>query len=277
METKKIQKLADSHVHTDLSHDCRSTPMEQCQAAVEKGISVITFTNHCDVSFCRWEHNCDNVNATARQAREMNEIMGGRLEVLAGVEIGDGGWNPKMARYAASLDVDSVLGSVHTVAYKHYSTPLSVLNFRGWDKESLDDFMEEYLNEVEELIDACEINVLAHLTVPLKYINGKCGNGYTLESFEERIARILGEIIERNIALEVNTSAYAALSAPVPDYGILKMYRELGGELITLASDAHAPAAVGTNFLRTLSELKALGFDKYHYVKNRRFVPVEII
>lgn len=271
------QILADSHVHTDLSHDCRCSAREQCEAAVQNGVSVLTFTNHCDVSFCRWESNCDNVLETAEQVKEMNGIMGDCLEVIADVEVGDGGWNPKMARYVSGLDVDSVLGSVHTVAYKHYSTPLSVLNFKGWDNESLDSFMTEYFNEVEELIEACDINVLAHLTVPMKYINGKCGNGYTLERFEERIAGILEAIIKRNIALEVNTSAYAVLSAPMPDYSILKMYRELGGELITLASDAHTGEFLGSNFRRVLGELRKIGFERYHYVKKRGFVPIDIL
>lgn len=268
--------LADSHIHTEYSHDSRCPLEEHCAAAVERGISVITVTDHCDVLFCRNESNCDNIKASAEKARRMNEKMGEALQVIAGVELGDGELNQRLARLVAdTFGLDAVLGSVHNMTYKHYGISFSALNFSGWDRRELDGFMAEYFDEAAEMLDAFEMDVLAHLTSPLKYINGRYNLGYTLEGQYERIEKIFKTIIERGIALEVNTSAFAFSGETIPDKRLLGMYKELGGELITLASDAHASGLVGTNFDRAISRLREIGFGKYYYIKNRTPVPVE--
>lgn len=41
------------------------------------------------------------------------------------------------------------------------------------------------------------------------------------------------------------------------------MYRELGGEIITLGSDAHAPGAVGTAIRENQALLRRCGFTRF--------------
>ena len=270
--------MADSHLHTLHSHDSTCALEEHCNAAIENGVSVIAITDHCDVSFCRWESNCDNVLRSADEARLMNEKMGERLTVVAGVELGDGAWNPKLVRYVAEYSgFDVILGSVHTVAYKNYGMPFSAVNFGVWNHEEIRGFMGEYFDDIEAMMDVYDFNVLSHLTVPLRYINGKYCQGFPMECFDERIEKILRRIIDRGIALEVNTSAFAALGTPMPDKKVIQTYKALGGKLITLGSDAHVAINLGSGFKRTLELLKECGFDSYFYMKDKKFVPVDII
>jgi histidinol phosphatase-like PHP family hydrolase len=51
---------------------------------------------------------------------------------------------------------------------------------------------------------------------------------------------------------------------------ILEKYRELGGYLITLGSDAHILSEAAANFEKAVSLLKKLGFKDVYYYKNRR-------
>lgn len=44
---------------------------------------------------------------------------------------------------------------------------------------------------------------------------------------------------------------------------ILKLYWELGGQIITIGSDSHKPEHLGTFINETKQELKALGFKKF--------------
>lgn len=272
------QILADSHVHTLRSHDSRCSVDEHCAAALELGLTAITVTDHCDVSFCRREKNMDNVKISAEEACAANERMGGRLQVISGVELGDAPWRPDFARSLATYDgFDVILGSIHSVSYENYGMPYSTVNFTGWTYDELSRFMTEYFNDIEEMLEILDFHILSHLTVPLRYINGRYGHNFSIEPFYERIELILQRIIERGIALEVNTSTYGALGAPTPDDKVLQMYRELGGVLLTLGSDAHTSVCQASSFKRALEMLRTLGFDKYFYVKNKKFIPVDII
>ena len=272
------QILADSHIHTLRSHDSRSPVDEHCAAALELGLTAITVTDHCDVSFCRREKNMDNVKFSAEEAREANERMGGRLQVISGVELGDAPWRPDFARVLAAYDgFDVILGSIHSVSFENYGMPYSTVNFTGWTTDELTRFMTEYFDDIDEMLDIFDFHVLSHLTVPLRYINGRFGHNFSIEPFYGRIERILRSIIERGIALEVNTSTYGALGTPTPDENVLRMYKELGGSLITLGSDAHTPVSLASSFKRALETLRSLGFGKYCYVKNKKFIQVDII
>ena len=275
--TKINTAFADSHVHTEYSHDSRCTVAECAAAALERGLAAITVTDHCDISFCRDESNLDNVKLSAEDARRVDEEIGDRLAVISGVELGDGEWNPSLARSLAAYDgFEVILGSVHSVPYKNYGMAFSCVNFGGWKKEELVGFMNRYFDEVLEMIRTFDFNILSHLTVPLRYINGKYGHGISAELFYPAIERILSEIIERGIALEINTSTYAAMSVTLPDEAILRMYKELGGRLVSLGSDAHIPELVASNFSRAAEMIKKCGFDSYVYMRNKKFISVSI-
>ena len=273
-----VQILADCHIHTYHSHDSQSLFSDYCDTAIQNGVGIITVADHCDMPACRWECNCDNVRYSAEEAKKYDEMMGDRLTVISGVELGDVAWNPKLAEKVALYDCfDAILGSVHAVAYKQYGIAVSRIDFSYWSDDEIGEFMTAYFSEMTEMLSAVDINVLSHLTVPLRYINGRYGKGFSLEPFYETLEKILCEIIHRGIALEVNTSSFAAIGTSMPDETILRMYKNIGGNLITLGSDAHLPINLASSFKRTLKLLKAIGFEEYYYAKNKKFLPINII
>lgn len=94
---------------------------------------------------------------------------------------------------------------------------------------------------------------------------------YSYFAFKEQIDSILRVLAENGKALECNTGGFRSrLSHQNPDTEILKQYRRMGGEHITIGSDAHAPEHLGYGFTRAKELLKQCGFHYYTIYHNRK-------
>ena len=93
---------------------------------------------------------------------------------------------------------------------------------------------------------------------------------------EKNTDKILSVIIEKNIALEVNTSSFYALGDFFPSKDILKQYHKMGGFLITMGSDAHVAENASVQFEKALQTVREIGFDKMYYYKKRKPIAYEI-
>jgi len=84
----------------------------------------------------------------------------------------------------------------------------------------------------------------------------------------DAVRAILRRLIERGIGLEVNTSGLRSPAGePCPGPTVLRWYRELGGELLTVGSDAHDPARVGQGVDLACGLAERAGFaqlTRYH-------------
>ena len=100
---------------------------------------------------------------------------------------------------------------------------------------------------------------------------------YSYERYRDLIDEILKTLIEKGIALEVNTAGYKyGLGAPNPHPDILKKYRSMGGELLTVGSDAHRPEHLAYDFQKVTPLLKECGFKAYTVFEKRvpKFLPL---
>ena len=76
---------------------------------------------------------------------------------------------------------------------------------------------------------------------------------------------ILRLVIAKGKGIEVNTSCYRyKLPDLTPSRDILRLYRKLGGEIITIGSDAHTIPWIGWETKGTQEELKKLGFESVY-------------
>ena len=108
---------------------------------------------------------------------------------------------------------------------------------------------------------------LGHLDYVVRYGYSKAEN-YSYEKYEDLIDSILMELINRQIALEVNTAGLrGGLGFPNPHPDIIRRYHNLGGDLITVGSDAHSPEDVGYGMAQVRELLLDLGI---HYVTEYR-------
>ena len=120
-----------------------------------------------------------------------------------------------------------------------------------------------------------QIDVLGHLPYILRYTNLRDGNRITLGRYVPHITQILTNLIQRGIGLELNTNR-ARGNLEERWRPILECYHRLGGEIVTLGSDAHRPEDVGLGIPEGAELLRSIGF-RYHTVYRQRkpeFIPL---
>ena len=94
---------------------------------------------------------------------------------------------------------------------------------------------------------------------------------YSYGRYKEILDEILRTLIRKNVGIELNTGGYHyGLGEPNPCVNIIRRYRELGGEIITIGADAHTPDKISYAFDKAADVLRECGFSYYAVFKNRR-------
>lgn len=268
--------MYDMHIHTNCSHDCNQTIDIMCTSASERGLRGIAICNHADMGPCdvpgSYEDMC-RCAAEVEQARRNYSI-----DILQGIEMAEQKYDPEKAKKILGIcDYDVILGSVHYVEYMDITTAYSRVDFSGMSEDRISGFIEQYFCRITDMIDNTDIDVLAHLTCPVRYINGKYNMNYDVMKHRCQIKDILHSIIRKSIALEVNTSGIGTTYGDyIPQGEILQIYGDMGGRLVTVASDAHTPDRVGFALDEALDMIKHTGIDSYCYYKGRKPQTIKI-
>ncbi len=274
---KEKGMIADMHTHSEHSHDSACAISDMAAMQKKRGTAVFAVTDHCDIEYFEAQ-NLEKLIGDSVKDSEQTAKGTSDIEILRGVEIGEGIWNEEVTKKIISLtSYDVVIGSVHAVRYEGYTVPYSKIDFKQMGKEKAQDYFDKYFDDVLEMIEKTDFDILAHLTCPLRYINGNFGFGISLSSYKEKIIKILNEIIKKNIALEVNTSCIGSgYNEFMPEEWIIAAYRDMGGTLITLGSDAHTAEYASFGFEKAVAMLKRNGFNTLCYFKNRHIYKYEI-
>ena len=261
---------ADMHMHTWFSTDSEACPCDMADEAVRKGLKTICFTDHFDKDDLEWgEEGIFDVDAYFVEMQKLQEEYAGKLNIRIGIELG---LRTYLKDYYEELTkkypFDFVIGSVHNVPYKKdaegnilYTDPAAEKLFTDrTDKEAYRLMMETTLENVST--SAC-FQTLGHLDYVVRY--GKSRekeSSYT--DYADIIDEILKLLIEKEKGLEVNSAGLKyglPFAHPHPD--VLKRYRELGGEIITIGADAHKPEHIAYDFAKAEEILKSCGFKYY--------------
>lgn len=270
-------KYPDMHTHCEYSRDSVCEMEEMCLAQIEKGTKVFAVTDHFDTGYYLIYDMFSSIKASNEKVSELKEKYGDKIHILAGVEIGEGFWHPEQCEKIMRLcDYDVVIGSVHLIKYKGETCSLARNDVSKFTREMLEEYVNVYFDDMLTMIDTVDFDILAHLTLPLRYINGKYNFGIDLSCYEQKIERILDKIIQKGIALEVNTSSYKILGEAMPCENILRRYYEKGGYLITLGSDAHSSNQAAQFFDDAIEVIKKVGFKQVYYYKKRKPYAINI-
>ena len=265
---------ADYHLHTYYSGDS-TAPMEtQILSALERGLQYICFTDHFD-PFFPYEKNPDvepgtfelDYSSYHKEYLLMKDKYEGKIGLRFGIELGlQAHLSDFLAKYVKEhSELDFIIGSNHLCDGFDPYYP-AFLTGRT-EKEALNLYLEETLANIRSFSD---IDSCGHLDYVVRYLPHR-DSLYSYSGFSERIDPILHFILDKGIALEVNTAPLIKGMRrfnPLPD--ILAKYRELGGELITIGSDAHTPDKIAGCFQETAGILKDLGFKYYAVYENRK-------
>ncbi|MEG1988721.1 MAG: histidinol-phosphatase HisJ family protein, partial [Oscillibacter sp.] len=254
--------LADVHTHSRISPDASHSMTEMAAAAVAAGLDELCFTDH--VEPIRWGSvqllEDYDWSPMAQEFAAAQGVWGKEIRLRFGVELGDAPWgfalSEQFLRQAPRLDF--VIGSIHALSPRFQGQDLYY--FDPKDEQAARVGLGDYLEQVQKLADWGHFDVLGHLTVPLRYLNENRGFHLTLDGFEPQVDRILRTLIANGCGIELNTNRG---NTPLPDAPFLRQYRALGGEIITLGSDAHSPEFVGCAMEACQALLRECGFTKF--------------
>ncbi len=262
--------IVDMHTHSEHSHDSVCPIVDMAESQKNNKISAFAVTDHCDIEYFETQ-DLERIIGDSVLDADKNNFQFEDIEILKGVEIGEGFWHKEVTEKIVSMGkYDVIIGSIHAVKFEGYEMPYSQMNFADMEKDTAEKYFDKYLDDMIYMIENTEFDVLAHLTCPLRYINGKYGLNIDCKDHKEKITSILRLIIEKNAALEVNTSCKgSSYDEFMPEEWIVAIYKELGGERITLGSDAHIAKNASHAFADAVEMLKRQGFDKAYYYKNR--------
>lgn len=261
---------ADMHMHTWFSTDSEACPRDMADEAVRKGLKTICFTDHFDKDDLEWgEEGIFDVDAYFVEMQKLQEEYAGKLNIRIGIELG---LRTYLKDYYEELTkkypFDFVIGSVHNVPYKKdaegnilYTDPAAEKLFTDrTDKKAYRLMMETTLENVRT--SDC-FQTLGHLDYVVRYGKSR-EKEYSYTDYADIIDEILKLLIEKEKGLEVNSAGLKyglPFAHPHPD--VLKRYRELGGEIITIGADAHKPEHIAYDFARAEEILKSCGFKYY--------------
>lgn len=269
------KNILDQHTHTDNSFDGNHSAMFLCENAVEKSLRAIAFTDHIEIDF----YLRDNFDRTAVQSffecAKARSAFRGKLLVCCGVELGQPTYDkPTAEKLISSMDYDIVIGSIHNLrdrrdfAYLDYNEP-------ECDPYAL---LDEYFNEELALAKWGKFDTLAHLTYPLRYMCGNYGLDIDLSRYSDIIDSILRTLAQNGKALEINTSGLRQkIGKTMPEINIVRRFRELGGEFITVGSDAHYAEHLGAGIEQGMQIAAQCGYKNIALFQTRypTLIPIE--
>lgn len=254
--------LCDLHSHTKISPDSKAELSHTARAAIAAGVREFCVTDHCDLLGLDGQPVASfDWSAAKEQYRAVKAEVGDGLVLRLGLELGSAPFDPDTARAILAqggAELDFVLGSLHNWIGMEGDLDLYFSDFHD-DMALARRALESTLEHTWTLVTQCPdcYDSLAHIIYPLRYIH-RDGIGLTLADYEERVRAIFTEVAKTDHAMEVNVCRGKDI-APWPP--LLAWFRECGGRLVTVGSDAHRPEDVAKGIPEALEMVKATGFD----------------
>ena len=231
--------MFDYHIHTSVSFDSKESAEEVLKAAKERGLREVCFTDHYGYRFLPNEAHDLFTKESYDKAYGSLSLPG--ISVKRGVEFGLTTWNaPELSAFVREYDLDFVLGSVH------YADGYDPYVKEYWNGKTVEQAFICYLERVLACVRVhTDFDVLGHINYVCKSPNHPTRSYLFYKDYSEICDEIMRELIKRGKGMEINTSGVDRVGRFLPDRDFIKRFRELGGEIITVGSDAHNTQRVG--------------------------------
>lgn len=262
--------FADYHVHTEFSDDSAYPMKTVIRDAIAMGMNEICLTDHVDYGVkIDWDcgkkiqYRNGEPLANVDYPRYMSEIdrmkrlYGNKIRIKTGLEFGIQKHTiPDFQRLFEQYAFDFIILSIHQVENQEFWTQ----DFqRG---RSQKEYQQRYYEEMLAVVrDYKDYSVLGHMDLIARY---DLAGVYPFEKVRPVIEDILRIVIADGKGIEVNTSSHRyGLTDTMPSANILKLYRDMGGRIITIGSDSHKPEHLGAYIRETQALLKSLGYKQF--------------
>lgn len=226
--------MQDYHVHSYFSGDSQSRIEDIIEQSKKMGIEHLIITDHVDDMQTEFAKG-DTIVNTAEYIQTMS-----KFSLPSGLEYS---WDGKSPKTVDLKDFDFVILSYHC----------------EFERENGQIRYDKYLEDFMKIISQVEaFNVIGHLDFPRRYDDK---NRKFTPDLYDRINTLFKQLISRGKGIELNMAACSMYGEPNPDWDILQLYKDCGGDIITIGSDAHTADKVGKNINTGLKRMKEIGFD----------------
>lgn len=272
--------LIDCHTHTQFSMDSEADINACIGKAIDMGLSAYAITDHCECStWYKKDHYSDTDNFdyfnykqdfynSLSAVTELKEKYKD-FNLICGIEMGQATQDIEVAeKILADERLDFIIGSMHQLKGEK---DFYYIDYENMSTDEIYNLLERYFNEVYRLCKMNCFDVLGHLTYCLRYM--KCRNNINpdISRFDEIIAESFRILAQNGKGIEINTSGIRQGFGDVfPCLKYVKLFRDLGGEVLSIGSDAHTVEDIGKNIADGLETAKAAGFTCLCYFKKRK-------
>ncbi|MDO4304666.1 MAG: histidinol-phosphatase HisJ family protein [Bacillota bacterium] len=261
---------ADFHLHSSFSGDSTAPMEDMILKGISLGLETMCFTEHMDMDYvytAPFEEGMFELNTDSYlyELIRLREKYAGQIKILFGVELGvQPHLRRELAVYAKSFDFDFIIASSHLCNRKD---PYYPSFYEGRSDEEA--YREYFLSISDNLKAFNNFDVYGHLDYVVRYGKTKDAD-YCYDKYKDVLDPILETILEKEKGIEINTGAINYhLKDLNPCTDLIKRYRRLGGEIITVGSDAHKPSAIANGFDRAADILTECGFKYYTTFEKR--------
>ena len=248
----------DFHVHSNFSPDSKVSMRDMIEKAINLNITDLAFTDHVDLDAdldsyqMDWDFDRDKSQEFIRNYK--TEYMN-QIHLYQGLEIGI---QPHLAQrnsiIVKSNTYDFIIASLHSVEGQ------DLYNRKYFEKytpkEAIQVYYRDLLNSLSQFND---YSVVGHLDLYLRYMPEL--NKVPVITYYDEIVSVFKKIIENGKGIELNAGGYRyGIGHSNPHEQILKIYKELKGEILTIGSDAHALEYLGSYYNENVALLRKIGF-----------------
>ena len=262
--------LSDCHIHTIHSGDSKTPMEEMILQGISQGLTTMCFTEHNDFRFPvtnldpKGKFEC-NAELYFKEFCKYKNKYSDKIKLLFGIELG---LQPSAINqnevYVSKNDFDFIIGSSHLC---NGIDPSCTDFYKGRTEEEA--YREYFESILENIKNFSEFDVYGHLDYVVRY-GPNTDEKYSYAKYQDIFDEILSLLIIKGKGIEINTGGLKRGMCDLhPCKDIIKRYKKLGGEIITVGSDAHVPNNIAAHFSRAEEVLNDCGF-KYYTVFERR-------
>jgi len=264
-------KLVDYHIHSSYSSDSSAKLEDIAHSAISKGLKEIVITDHFEPTSVDNEYTYYNPVDQLVFIDALNEKLNGKLKIRQGVELGQPHHYSNLIREVkAKVNFDYIIGSAHKDLHD------IDVNQVNYGLANLDIICKKYLNEVLLMVKDNQFDCVGHLDLIKRYASRQ-GITLSIRPYQEQLEEIFKILINNGKGIEINTSGLReSMNSFMPDFDIVSFYKELGGEILTIGSDAHYAKDVGEGLNLAIDMLRNVGF-RYITVYEKRVANFEAL
>lgn len=245
----------DYHMHCSYSADSKTPMKDMIEKSIKMGLKEICFTDHVDYDIIGNPNVKVDYDKYFKEIESYQDQFAKEITIKKGIEMGlQSHILDKCSKDIREHDFDFVIASIHTIDRNELFTG----DYHNGKTQY--EAYEGYYNSLLEIVNSFkDYSVLGHVDLIKRYGNFDSILDDIL--FDDYIEAILKNIIQNGKGIEINTSSFRyKLPDLTPSRNIIKMYKELGGEIITVGSDSHNPDQIATKFKEVHEVLRDIGY-----------------